>query len=397
MNILTQAISTAIVSPIIECVDVDGVMRRVNVEEVLERIDMNALVDRIDINRILTERIDWNDLFQNHIDVNALVARVDLNEVLMRTDMGSIMKHSTTGMATEVLDALRSQVVVLDLWIGKGIKWCTCRRFNRLPPAYVNAERPVGESNDSGLQSDNADDPEALPRGRMRKALAVQGCYCNIVSKAIAMLIDVTFLTMSFAILIIIVDRCWAVLTGEQKGLEPFIGSGGKWAGAAYGVYWFLYFFLSVLLVGRTLGMGIVGLKVVVDQRSLSRATEHEDGVSFGRAFVRTLLLPFTSIAMPLLGVIGILRRDGRMLHDLVAGTGIVYKWDAHMAHLRERTDASKRMVATNPSESNLHTPLLRGDSQSTLRQREAENETPTAYATFSKASDGISFDDGVV
>ncbi|GKY98609.1 hypothetical protein MPSEU_000817600 [Mayamaea pseudoterrestris] len=375
-SIITQAISNAIVSPIVECVDVDGVVRRVNVEDVLERIDVNALVDRIDINRLL-ERIDWNHLLNDKIDVNTIVAKVDVNRMLMQTDMGSIVAHSTTGMATEVLDALRSQVIVLDLWIMKGVGWCTCRRrWNYLPPVYDRTAAALGNG--------NGENESEVPSGRVRKAMAVQERYCGILSKAIAMLIDVMFVTFSFACLAVLADQCWSILTGER---QPSVDNGGVWAGGLYGLYWFLYFFLCTVLVSKTLGMNIVGLKIVVDRRSSSRVaarTEEDDdnvNVPFGRALLRTLLLPLTSVVMPLLGLIGIIRRDGRMLHDWVAGTGIIYKWDAHMAHFRSKSSNFKRRRLNGGSENNIRTPLLEGvDFGAEQREQDA---SPTEYATF--------------
>jgi uncharacterized RDD family membrane protein YckC len=50
---------------------------------------------------------------------------------------------------------------------------------------------------------------------------------------------------------------------------------------------------------------------------------------------IRTLTLPF-SIALVGLGLVGILvQRERRGLHDLLAGTAVVYGWDARAARLR--------------------------------------------------------------
>ena len=91
----------------------------------------------------------------------------------------------------------------------------------------------------------------------------------------------------------------------------------------------FLYFFLTVLLTSQTFGMAIVGIKVV-------DATSSRNEISVRRVFTRTVLLPVTIIILPSpLLIFGMFRRDGRMLHDLVAGTGDIFLWNAHIANLQ--------------------------------------------------------------
>jgi uncharacterized RDD family membrane protein YckC len=50
---------------------------------------------------------------------------------------------------------------------------------------------------------------------------------------------------------------------------------------------------------------------------------------------VRTLAFPLSFLLLGL-GFLGILlRRDRRALHDVIAGTTVVYAWDAREARLR--------------------------------------------------------------
>jgi len=62
-----------------------------------------------------------------------------------------------------------------------------------------------------------------------------------------------------------------------------------------------------------------------------------QDGSRVGtrRGLVRTLAFPLSFILLGL-GFISILfDRDRRALHDLIAGTAVVYAWDAREARLR--------------------------------------------------------------
>jgi len=81
--------------------------------------------------------------------------------------------------------------------------------------------------------------------------------------------------------------------------------------------------------------MLLVGLKVCQSQRYAT--------VTLQQAFVRTCLLPVSLTLFPPLGVIGVFRRDGRMLHDLIAGTGMIYLWDASLAKLRHKAMRMER------------------------------------------------------
>ena len=85
---------------------------------------------------------------------------------------------------------------------------------------------------------------------------------------------------------------------------------------------------------------------------------------------------------MPPLGAVGLIRRDGRMLHDLVARTGIIYLWDAKLAKMRQKAMQLER------SESNMTTPDEEEvDELDNLMGEEVEDDTdgeaPQGYSTF--------------
>ena len=94
----------------------------------------------------------------------------------------------------------------------------------------------------------------------------------------------------------------------------------------ALAMWEFLYFAYQWSLGGKTIGMAVLGIRVV-----------RTDGMPIGprQAVVRTLTLPLSFLLLGL-GFIGILlNRDRHAFHDRLAGTVVVYSWDARAARLR--------------------------------------------------------------
>jgi hypothetical protein len=83
------------------------------VEVVLDQIDMEALIDRIPIEHVI-DKVDV-DAIAAKIDIDAIIDRVPIEEVVADLDIGAIVRDSTTGLAGETVDAVRVQVMGLDL------------------------------------------------------------------------------------------------------------------------------------------------------------------------------------------------------------------------------------------------------------------------------------------
>jgi uncharacterized RDD family membrane protein YckC len=150
-------------------------------------------------------------------------------------------------------------------------------------------------------------------------------------------MIDVVTVTILFSLLFQFVQWCLIIFFNETQQKANESTEGFKQDQAAivlilYCIYWFVYFFLCIGLTGTTLGMLLVGVRVVNCNKSHPYKT-----VSGTQALIRTCLLPITLTMCWPLGVIGLVRRDGRMLHDLVAQTGMIYLWDAKMAKARKQ------------------------------------------------------------
>jgi uncharacterized RDD family membrane protein YckC len=87
-----------------------------------------------------------------------------------------------------------------------------------------------------------------------------------------------------------------------------------------------LYCTYPVATVGKTLGMAIVGLRVV-----------RSDGSRVGAhgAILRFVALPLSFMTLGFGFLLILLRRDHRALQDLIGGTAVIYGWDARAARLR--------------------------------------------------------------
>ena len=321
---MTDLIGNA-VNGVVNLVDVDGVVRKVDVDDAVQRIDMNELLDKVDMNRLI-DRVDLNRQL-DRIDMDRLLRRVDVNAVVLRSNVGSIVAHSTTGIFTEILDTVRASVVHGDIWVYNIVGYLLRRDVSLLPPV------PGGATSSSSSSSPSSSTSSSSSQRRRSKpdvsdiklSTSVQGCFNGVVTKGLAFFIDSFVVTFSFAVWLVIVEMGIKTLT--QADSRPEFNRDSRYALVVYAAYWFIYFWFWTVAAHRTLGMALVGLKVV------DATTGRNCTVTQG--FLRTALLPLSGMVAPFLVVVGLLRTDGRMLHDIVAGTGMIYKWNTAMMKFR--------------------------------------------------------------
>jgi uncharacterized RDD family membrane protein YckC len=172
---------------------------------------------------------------------------------------------------------------------------------------------------------------------------SLQGNYSGAVSRLAAYVIDVSLSSALFTLGLAATGYVVSIVIGRSFTWNHE----GIAASIAFVVWEFLYFAYSWATTGKTIGMALLGVRVV-----------RADGAAAGprRAVVRTLALPLSIILFGL-GFIGILiQREHRALHDLIAGTAVVYAWDARAARLRllaARAGKARRggpAAATQPS-----------------------------------------------
>mmetsp|Transcript_15461 Transcript_15461/g.29521 ORF Transcript_15461/g.29521 Transcript_15461/m.29521 type:complete len:356 (+) Transcript_15461:148-1215(+) len=319
-ELIGKAVGQA-VNGIVDVVDVDGVVRRVDVDDAIQRIDMNDLLDKVDMNRLI-DRVDLNRQL-DRVDLDRALRRVDVNALVLRSNVGAILTHSTTGIFSDILDTIRASVVHADIWIYIGMSFLLRRDVNVLPPV-------PGETNE-----------RKKPATEMALSTSVQGCLNGVVSKGLSVLVDSFLVTFSFALLLIVVEMGWKVLTDGDN--RPQIDRDSRYALVSYCMYWFVYFWFWSVAAHRTIGMAILGLKVV-DVRTGQNITATQ-------GFIRTALLPLSGVVAMILVVVGLWRHDGRMLHDVVAGTGLVYKWNAAMAKFRAHAEQEQQLLVAQEQE----------------------------------------------
>ena len=151
---------------------------------------------------------------------------------------------------------------------------------------------------------------------------SLQGKYAGFASRFTAFAADVGISLGVYLLALAAISFAALVLTGTDITWH----SGDIWVITAYAVWAFIYFAHSWAASGRTAGMALFGVRVV---------TGDGDRVSGREAVVRTLALPLSFLFLGL-GFTGILLGDRRRaLHDVIAGTAVIYSWDARAARLR--------------------------------------------------------------
>jgi uncharacterized RDD family membrane protein YckC len=152
--------------------------------------------------------------------------------------------------------------------------------------------------------------------------LSLQGQYAGVVTRFAAFGIDVLVASTLFALGGRVVEFVLSSVLGEVVSLsEAPVASI-----VALAAWLVVYFAYPIAVSGRTLGMAVVGLEVVtMDGRD----------VSSGSAVLRTLVLPLSLIFLGIGILMVLVNRQRRALHDLIAGTAVVYSWNARAARLR--------------------------------------------------------------
>jgi uncharacterized RDD family membrane protein YckC len=152
--------------------------------------------------------------------------------------------------------------------------------------------------------------------------VSYQGHYAGSVSRFAAFAIDLAVSSGVFSLALAAISYGVHVVTGHSVSWNrssPVV--------AVLFVLWeFTYFGYSWAVSGRTFGMAALGIRVVGADGSVLEPR---------RAIVRALVFPLSFLLCGL-GFLGILvQREHRALHDLIAGTAVVYAWDARAARLR--------------------------------------------------------------
>jgi uncharacterized RDD family membrane protein YckC len=316
---------------IVERLDVNAVLARVDLEEVLERVDINALLARVDVNRLLAgvdidallSRIEPDALFAR-VDIDVLLARIDLNHLLARVDLDrviaqvdvehvvrragipDIVAESTSSLAERTLDLLRRQLLGVDVVATRAVMRVLSRDVRALPSTPVALAR-------EGVLSPSMPAPTAPTDD-------VTGQYAGPVTRLVAFLVDMFLAGGAFTV----VSGALGSALRAVGAIDDGSGRGVMFGTAA--VAWlFIYWWASTAVTGHTPGMALVGLRVVA---------RFGAPMSGRRAFLRVVMLPL-SVGLFGLGLLVMLvDPERRALHDVVAGSTVVYDWGGRSATL---------------------------------------------------------------
>jgi uncharacterized RDD family membrane protein YckC len=149
------------------------------------------------------------------------------------------------------------------------------------------------------------------------------GHYAGPVTRALAYALDSAVSVGAYAVMVSLGIYVVNLITGigATRGDVPAL----VWS-LGLALWLWLYYGYSWIVSGQTLGMAVVGLRVV-----------RRDGAPLGfrQALVRppALALSFVTLGFGFLGIV--VGRERRALHDVLAGTTVVYGWDARAARLR--------------------------------------------------------------
>jgi uncharacterized RDD family membrane protein YckC len=160
--------------------------------------------------------------------------------------------------------------------------------------------------------------PKQHPEG----VVSAQGNYAGSVSRFLAYALDLGASTVVFTLALAGVAFAIQVLTSHRVTWTR----SDTLVGVLFVAWQFFYFGYSWAVASRSFGMYVLGLRLV-----------RADGTEIipRQGVLRALVFPLSFLLLGL-GFLGILvQHERRALHDLIAGTTVVYAWDARAARLR--------------------------------------------------------------
>ena len=152
--------------------------------------------------------------------------------------------------------------------------------------------------------------------------VSYQGHYAGSVSRFTAYVIDFLVSSVVFSLVLAAISYIAQVVSGHSVHWNR----SNIIVAISFPVWEFIYFGYSWAVSGKSFGMAVLGICVV---RADGTTVHPRQGI------VRALVFPLSFLLFGL-GFLGILvQREHRALHDLIAGTAVVYAWDARAARLR--------------------------------------------------------------
>jgi uncharacterized RDD family membrane protein YckC len=270
-------------------------MRQIDTQDLVESLDVNLIAQELDLDK-LVDRLDVNAI-ADRLDLDALVDRMDVNAIAGELDMAKLTAGATGDVALSGLDLARRQLIRVDATV-EAVSDRVLRKGHRRP---VEPGTPQVST-----EPDEETDPNELQRQD------VSGHYAGPVTNGLSVVGDIAAVAAVQAVI------AWGALVWFGVVLDFSAGTTGRWltvllffcVAAAW--YW-----IPVALFGRTLAMAVMGVAVVTRDGGIVR---------WKRSLVRAVALP-VSIVLPVAFIGLLVGKERRALHDVIAGTVVVYDW----------------------------------------------------------------------
>jgi len=152
--------------------------------------------------------------------------------------------------------------------------------------------------------------------------VSYQSHYAGAVSRFVAYAIDVAVATAAFVLGLAGASYAVQILTGHKVSWNRSDVA----VAVVFALWQFLYFAYSWAVSGRTPGMALMGIRVV-----------RADGMTLDplHAVLRALVFPLNFLLLGLPFLVILVQRERRGVADLIAGSAVIYSWDARTARLR--------------------------------------------------------------
>jgi len=151
--------------------------------------------------------------------------------------------------------------------------------------------------------------------------LDVSGNYAGGITRLLAHWVDLALAGFLFVSGSVALDY----VLQRIAGIETTVAEPSVWRGLAGVIWLFIYWWGSLALAGKTPGKALLGLRVLTSDGHV---------LSGWKAAVRTVFLPVSYLLFGA-GFLGIiLGKERRALHDVVAGSSVVYDWGPRTAEL---------------------------------------------------------------
>ncbi len=156
-----------------------------------------------------------------------------------------------------------------------------------------------------------------------------EGHYAGFVSRLGGFIVDLCIIILIFAVAGATIEWLVNAVSDDHFSFSqiPILSI------ALLVAFSFVYCAYPLAMSGRTLGMTLLGLRVVRDDGS---------GLDGKHAIVRVLAFPLSILTLGIGFLLILLRGDRCALHDLIADTAVVYDWNLRQRGIRRSRRAPR-------------------------------------------------------